>query len=210
MRTLFFVMLALLATGSASASSVSRAMDSSVIIYADYLDSDGHVQLDQAVCSGFVIRSDKAWEVIATARHCTRGLSDREVQFFDGDIGRIEGVMPSAYADVAVLYVHSRRHHPALPMTSKLDPGEPLFVVGMPSGNPWSYSAAHSRNGSLEYDVNGEPYITIESPGVYFGDSGGGVFTSSGAVVGVISSGGDPSYPNVVLCVPIGYAEELF
>lgn len=197
---------------------VERAMDSSVVIYADQLADDGTVVQNTPTCSGFVVKSERGDDLIATAKHCTEnGVSDRDIRFSDGDVGRIEGIMPSADADVAVLLVHSQRSHPAVKFSAKVNQGDRCFTIGMPSGDPWSYNTLYSRNGSQVLqvpptgdDADATPEITFEGPAVYEGDSGAAVFDGHGSVVAVINGIGTASYPGVVYAAPISYVRSLF
>lgn len=199
----FFMMLSM-------HSIIQHAYATSVVIVADYEGDDGTMRYGLPVCSGFVVSSDKATELIATARHCTNEVDDRAVQFFDGDIGRVEGVLASQDADVAVLVVQSRRSHPIVQFSGTLDPGDRCFMVGMPSGDMWSYSTLYSRNGSQVFETQDDgPALTFEAPAVYEGDSGGAIYNPLGQVVAVLDGGDDPERPNVVFASPASYVQAM-
>jgi len=191
-------------------SPVQHAFDTSVVIVADHLGDDGKMVYGDTICTGFVITSEKAYEVIGTARHCTEDVSDRGVLFFDGDHGRVVGVDASQDADVAILYVRSMRSHPVVQFSSdNVQPGQRYFLVGMGSGDPWSYASLISRNGSEDYADDNGPQITFEAPSVWFGDSGSAVFDERGHVVGVLVAGMDQERPGVVFAAPISYIQDL-
>lgn len=157
-------------------------------------------------CSGFVVSSKGTDAVIATAGHCAERVAyfdddgsakgdvetvPKYVRFFDGDVGTVTHIWFSRSPDVALLWIHSMRHHPAARFSLNVYRGQSLYVFGSPLGIEWSLARASSMRGTLGMILDGKEsswngaYV-IECAGCAPGTSGAGVFDETGAVVGQI------------------------
>lgn len=201
--------------------SVTKAQNSTVIVRATidkvYDPESGMPSTESqyvGICSGFVIATNGTDELIVTAKHCTTGkdiegllgtvgvelLTPTYVQFFDGDVGVVKAVSRSQSFDLAVLLVHSNRRHPKLALSNHMRTAEKLFVFGMPLGIPWSYSTAVSMSGILRspHEKPFDNLVQIECPSCGGGDSGAGVFNTSGRIVGVLVAGDGAAHSLIV------------
>lgn len=201
MRLLFVALAALLSScAPAYGNVVSDALNQSVTLWGG--------KPARAVCSGVIIRSSAEIAVIATAKHCVTEGHVYLAHFYDGEVGVVQSARISAQADVATVNVASRRH-PVISMFDNVLEGQPLFLVGAPTGEAWSFSSAYSRSGN-RLDPEGDgPSIEVECSSCYFGDSGAGVFDYRGRVVGIMVAGGAAAYPSVVDVVPMHFVRAL-
>lgn len=185
---------------------VQHTLNASAIVYGTYENSMGKMIVNYPVCSGFVVRSHGLDTTIATARHCVDGMGINKVGFYGGDSAKdIVSVTESAKNDVAIIRMNTLVPHEPLAFSYALERGDPLYIIGMPSGDPYSYTDATSRNGSQLFDggwYEGKVFL-INAPSAWHGDSGAPVSLMDGSVVGVLDAGGDADSPGVVEIAPI-------
>jgi hypothetical protein len=165
------------------------------------------------ICSGTIIATHGARELVATAAHCLALAKPDSVAFFNGDHGRILGGIRSVTADVAIVLVGSMRHQIAAPIsTHPFRRNENLLVFGLPGGETWSVQRAYSMQGAFPVSVDEEPdaegnefpwpdALLIDCPSCNHGSSGGGVFDKE-QLVGVLV-GGSEQYASHVYIEPI-------
>jgi S1-C subfamily serine protease len=212
------MVFSLIPSGQASANGViENAMNSTVVVYDQSKDTsylDGSVVYRTTLnCSGFIVASQGADELIITAGHCggseitkfsdgePSGISEytpEYVQYFDGDHGQVKKTYTSKNYDVMLMVVHSTRYHPpTVPTTDHYQLGDEFFVLGQTMGNYWTYGKAFAMQG----DYDGIPSLGQALVGVtsaYYGNSGSPVFNLEGEVVGMVN-GGSSDNPTIML-----------
>jgi len=147
--------------------------------------------------SGFIIRADG---LIVSNRHVVEGARTVRVKLSDGRVipARVLGV--DATTDIALLKV-SAGPLPALRLGSShvISVGDPVIAIGNPFGLGQSVTAGilSARARTLEQD----PYIDFlqTDAAINFGNSGGPLLSTDGAVVGVTSALLSPSGGSVGL-----------
>lgn len=142
---------------------------------------------------------------LVTAGHCVHDTNENEmgtsitvhptlthVQFFDGDLGKVESVTVFPKDDAAFIHVHTQRSHP-MPTIYGNGPrrGEKMFVFGDPQSSAWSLQDAMSMQGPV---FNGlyDPWkftYAIECSACAPGDSGAGVWNAQGHLLGIVVAG---------------------
>lgn len=144
---------------------------------------------------------------VLTARHCiepTKRLDDGEaafispeqdtiaVQFRNGDTGRYAGTIagsPTNY-DVVSIRVATRRPHLIVAQPGfAITPGEPLHVLGHCHDFNWGWKDADSLNGTQASAIADWSYTSmVDCPQCNEGDSGGGVWSNDGKLVGIFNA----------------------
>ena len=154
--------------------------------------------------SGVVLDSSG---VIVTNHHVVEDESYLSIELSNGDI----------YDDVSVLDVDVRRDLVLLKIKAfNLSPavlgdsddiqvGEPVVLVGTPEG--YDRTVSEGVVSALRNDPDGYRLIQTSAP-ISQGSSGGGMFNSSGELIG-IAVGADPNGQNLNFAVPINYARGL-
>jgi|APSaa5957512535_1039671.scaffolds.fasta_scaffold00548_43 hypothetical protein len=69
----------------------------------------------------------------------------------------------------------------------KLNVGQEIHVVGHTTGIPYTYAFGHISGIRVDYLQTGLMHVIQVSAPTYFGNSGGGAFTSDGKLVGICS-----------------------
>lgn len=139
-----------------------------------------------ALGSGFIIRADG---LIVTNRHVIEGARTVRVKLADGREFHAQVIGTDATTDIALLRV-SAGSLPVLRLESsdKISVGDPVIAIGNPFGLGQTVTAGilSARARSLEVD----PYIDFlqTDAAINFGNSGGPLLSTDGAVVGVASS----------------------
>jgi len=150
-----------------------------------------------ALGSGFIIRADG---LIVTNRHVIEGARTVRVKLADGRESPAQVIGADASTDIALLRV-SASGLPALRLESsdKISVGDPVIVIGNPFGLGQTVTAGilSARARTLEQD----PYIDFlqTDAAINFGNSGGPLLSTDGAVVGVASAILSPSGGSVGL-----------
>jgi serine protease Do len=150
-----------------------------------------------ALGSGFIIRADG---LIVTNRHVIEGARTVRVKLADGRESPAQVIGADATTDIALLRV-SAGGLPALRLESsdKISVGDPVIVIGNPFGLGQTVTAGilSARARTLEQD----PYIDFlqTDAAINFGNSGGPLLSTDGAVVGVASAILSPSGGSVGL-----------
>lgn len=160
-------------------------------------------------CSAWVIKSNRQFTILVTAKHCIVDGNLGYAKFADGDGGIIVRQISSSEADIGLLEVLTKHSHPAAKIAQSIPLGEPLFVIGDPSNEPFAYSFATARRGGYMNADKGDRTYEIECGSCFHGDSGAGVFDADGEVIGSVSAGQAPDYPSVVAVAPAIYAKKL-
>jgi len=139
--------------------------------------------------SGTLIKEN--W--VLTAAHVVEGVDQIQVEFESGDKFAAKVIGFSRGADVALLEIdgvaRSVRRLPKLGDSSKLRPGEQVFVIGAPFGLEHSLSVG-VVSGKMERSLvaNGELIEFIQTDAaINRGNSGGPMFNAKGELVGVVS-----------------------
>ena len=154
-------------------------------------------QTGSALGSGFIIRADG---LIVTNRHVIEGARTVRVKLADGRESPAQVIGADATTDIALLRV-SASGLPALRLESsgKISVGDPVIVIGNPFGLGQTVTAGilSARARTLEQD----PYIDFlqTDAAINFGNSGGPLLSTDGAVVGVASAILSPSGGSVGL-----------
>lgn len=190
---------------------VTKAADAAVMIRETITLSPYNLtepQHEDISCSGFVISSVKAEELVISAKHCFADgvvMSDEgmpigqtfhkvnSIRFFDGDVGTVEDLTLSPDTDLALLTVHSMRSHKALRLAQDPVLEDHVLVFGLAGDLPWSIAYGVVFSGpthvSTESGDSARVLIPISCPACWHGDSGAPVLDTRGGVVGMLSAG---------------------
>jgi Trypsin-like peptidase domain len=144
---------------------------------------------------------------VLTARHCidpTKEMSTGEttlmapetrtisVHFRDGDTGTYVGEAVGFLQnyDVALIRVDARHPHTAVAQPEfAIAPGEPLHVLGHSHETNWGWKGASSFNGTKGSPIPDWTYTSmVVCPQCNDGDSGAGVWSSDGKLVGIFNA----------------------
>lgn len=145
---------------------------------------------DKAYCAGTWVRPDE----ILTASHCvidddTDKASDSvHVRDYDGVVFEGKVIKLERRADLALL--HSTHMHATwAAVATTWHQGEELTIIGHPNREEWTWMrgwvSKALRHDSPE-DSGDMSMLQVEAP-IWYGNSGGGAFDASGALVGVCS-----------------------
>src|SRR5579862_2857960 len=92
--------------------------------------------------------------------------------------------------DLALIRVVAQPGFPVQPAQfAAAQPGEAIWVWGNPGGTFWTLSSGTVQSASAQIGSDPLPRVTIDCPSCTFGDSGGGVFSPDGKLIGILSSG---------------------
>lgn len=158
------------------------------------------------VAEGVRDRNGLGIEVL-TARHCvepsrrvfdgaatylTPDKNTIAVCFRDGDTGRFDGVIDDVVQSYDVISIFVAAHHPhrsvARPEFS-IDPGEQLHVLGSLPNVGWGWKDADSVDGTRATLIDDWAYTSmLECPLCGEGDSGAGVWSNDGRLVGIFNA----------------------
>jgi serine protease Do len=124
---------------------------------------------------------------VLTCNHVTEEMKQISVGFTDGQFLPATIVFADKKADVALLKVDGKRDFPEVELSpADLQPGEPMIIIGSPSGLTFSVSAGIVSK-IADYPFNGVIYKdAIQTDGtINPGNSGGPVFNGDGEFVGM-------------------------
>lgn len=159
-------------------------------------ESAVYIQTNKMQGSGIVLSADG---LIATNFHVLENASTAQFVFNDGSIYQGEAVVVglSPQEDIALVRIGRTGLTPAVPVTS-VQQGEAVFAVGSPNGK---------RNTVTSGVAEGFDRDVISATAVIeHGSSGGGLFNTSGGLIGMTSFFGEGKYFSVpiarVLAVP--------
>jgi serine protease Do len=163
------------------------------------LGSDNPVsgETSAALGSGFIIRADG---LIVTNRHVVESARTVRVKLTDGRVIPAQVLGTDATTDIALLRVRAGPL-PALRLDSsdRISVGDPVIAIGNPFGLGQSVTAGilSARARALEED----PYIDFlqTDAAINFGNSGGPLLSTDGAVIGVTTAILSPSGGSVGL-----------
>jgi serine protease Do len=150
-----------------------------------------------ALGSGFIIRANG---LIVTNRHVVEGARTVRIKLADDRVLPAEVIGTDATTDIALLRVHADGLAALrLQSSATIAVGDPVVAIGNPFGLGQSVTAGvlSARARTLEED----PYIDFlqTDAAINFGNSGGPLLASDGAVVGVTSAILSPSGGSVGL-----------
>ena len=137
--------------------------------------------------SGFALTDDR----VLTNAHVVAGVEEPQVESHDGQLFAGEVVAFDPEVDVAVIAL-PEADLPAVEFGDVIDPGEPAFVLGYPSGGPHQITGAEVQaRGPASvaniYDENPQLRDVYQvSADVRQGNSGGALIDDEGFVAGVI------------------------
>ena len=137
--------------------------------------------------SGFALTDDR----VLTNAHVVAGVEEPQVESHDGQLFTGEVVAFDPEVDVAVIAL-PEADLPAVEFGDVIDPGEPAFVLGYPSGGPHQITGAEVQaRGPASvaniYDENPQLRDVYQvSADVRQGNSGGALIDDEGFVAGVI------------------------
>jgi S1-C subfamily serine protease len=149
--------------------------------------SDGNVTIG----SGFIFDNDSH---VVTAQHVVERLTTVYVTTPDGQVSRASKVSGSTYSDVAVLTLEKKFNIEPLPIvdSSKVQVGDPVAAIG----NPFDLNetlttgivSGLNRFGRIEYDTQSRWIANLIQfdAAVNFGNSGGMLVNSRGAIIGLV------------------------
>jgi len=155
----------------------------------------------QSLATGVIISKDG---VILTALHAVKGAAEVQVRMANGDVfDRVDLLGTDERRDIAALKI-SAGALPALPVgsTAKLAPGDPVYAVTNAGGLAWSATdgilSAVRPADEVPGAGSGFKLLQFTAP-VAHGSSGGALVDSTGALIGIITSGKD----NAAFAIPI-------
>lgn len=146
-------------------------------------------------CSGSFISPT----IILTANHCVEDTEIVKVSTYvdyletQGDFDKYAKfvvVKKSKRSDLAMLVLMEGQekylsYHTWVPLADRSPHvGEKVYIVGHPSEEPWTYTV--DIVSSEQRWIGGGKFLQHQTP-VYFGNSGGPVFSMDGKLVGVVS-----------------------
>ena len=140
--------------------------------------------------SGFVVDTEGH---IVTNDHVVDGVTNIEVEFFDGLLATAEIVGVDPDSDLAVLKVDvspERLHPVAFADSDSLDVGQPVLAIGSPFGQNWTLTSGiisamnRTIQGSTTFSIGG---IIQTDAAINPGNSGGPLLDLDGNVIGVNS-----------------------
>jgi len=149
--------------------------------------SDGNVTIG----SGFIFDKDSH---VVTAQHVVEKLTTVYVTTPDGQVSRASKVSGSTYSDVAVLTLDKKFNiePPPIVDSSKVQVGDPVAAIG----NPFDLNetlttgivSGLNRFGRIEYDTRSRWIANLIQfdAAVNFGNSGGMLVNSRGAIIGLV------------------------
>ncbi|MEZ6093224.1 MAG: trypsin-like peptidase domain-containing protein [Pirellulaceae bacterium] len=145
--------------------------------------------------TGTVIHSHGDEALVLTCGHAFRdskgqGEITAELNWLDEETIRVPGQLISYDADandVGLIVIKAGREIPAVKLASngfRVTPGDDIFSIGCDLGKPPTIRHSKIKNlavydGANKYDIFGRPVV---------GRSGGGLFTSSGYLIGVCNA----------------------
>lgn len=149
-------------------------------------------EAENGIGTAFAINESGVW---LTARHVVDGCSRVGLVVGGGRIAEVDGVRTSADSDLAVLFTERAPHALSLDLSRDLRVGEEGYHVGFPQGHAGEATSRLLERSELvtrgRYRLN-EPVLAWDerdrstgTDGTLAGMSGGPVFDSQGAVVGV-------------------------
>ncbi len=148
-----------------------------------YSDSAVLIEIDgQHTGSGFVISP----ELIITAKHVVDRKGNYAILFADGSRRDVLAIRISEETDCAVLLVYKANLRPLI-LTTKIEIGQPIFVVGSPIGVAYFNYITCGIVSKLDVQedwLSNSPLIMIDAA-VNPGNSGGPVFDVRGSVIGI-------------------------
>jgi S1-C subfamily serine protease len=144
---------------------------------------------DRTYCAGTWVASDR----ILTASHCIidedTDLAADSVHVRDYDGVVFEGKVIKVDRRVDLALLQAPHAHAWAPVASVWHKGEELTIIGHPAGQEWAWMrgwiSAYRKHKSPESDGD-MLMLQIQAP-VWYGNSGGGAFDVTGALVGVCS-----------------------
>ena len=181
-------------------SQLSLAVQSSNVSLADTIKKIEptvvRVDTDLGSGSGIIVRANG---YILTNQHVIDGATSIQVTLMNGDIISAKVVASSVDMDVAVLKLNSNRtDFPIATIGSSSDVvvGEYVLTAGFPLGTELLGPASFTYGivSAIRYYADiGINYIQMDAP-ISPGNSGGGLFTVDGKLIGIPSYGlGDPT-----------------
>ena len=161
--------------------SIANALRANVLIKHDS-------PLQQSFGSGVVTRVGEDNVFILTNKHVL-GDGNITVKFHNGDSsdGEIVWLAPG---DIDLAYisceVHPQLTYGSIPVYSGLlKPGDETFAVGNPMNLPWTYTSGVVSSVRTQHPPGGKLHIYQTQTPINKGNSGGGLCTKSGELVGI-------------------------
>lgn len=141
--------------------------------------------------SGVVVGRDGDVLTLATAAHLVessgalRILDTSRRAFYE-----VIGVRTVPGYDLALIRVRAQRDFPVQPVAiAPAIPGEPVWVWGNPRDSFWTLSTGTVLDDKASIPAKLSPRVTIDCAACSYGDSGSGVFSSDGKLIGILSAG---------------------
>ena len=143
---------------------------------------------------------------VLTARHCIEPTTEDNygegtllspekdtiaIRFHDGSTGQFDGAFsPTNSYDVELIRVRAQRVHVGIAQPNfAIAPDQPLHVLGHSRNSDWGWKPAKSVDGTQASLIAGWAYTSmIECPQCAEGDSGGGVWSNDGKLVGIFNA----------------------
>ena len=152
-----------------------------------YSDSAVLIEIDgRHMGSGFVISP----ELIVTAKHVVDRRGDYAILFADGSRCDVQAIRISEETDCAVLLVRQTNLRPLI-LTTKIEIGQPIFVIGSPLNIAYFNYMTHGIVSKLDVQNNwlSNNFVVMIDVAVSPGNSGGPVFDLQGRVIGIVIAG---------------------
>ena len=167
----------------AMALAVRNAMRANLVIRAGGLG-------DSIYGSGVIVHVDDHQAFILTNKHVIGGSKDNiRALFYNGERGnaKVEWEAPGS-VDIAILScrVFSLDKYKHIEVLDEhVGPGEKVFAIGNPMALAWSYSEGTISSVRTSHADGGEVELYQTQTPINSGNSGGGLYTTAGVLVGI-------------------------
>lgn len=142
---------------------------------------------DMAYCAGTWVASDR----ILTARHCVEDddVIATSVHVRDYDGSKFDAIVKKVGKDADLALLIAPHEHAWAPVAVTWHQGEELTIVGHPNHAEWTWMRGWVSRWTKHDSIAGDgtmDMLQVQAP-IWYGNSGGGAFDASGALVGVCS-----------------------